>query len=190
MEARPTGASRHRLALCCLAGVAILIAAAGCASVKEAGSEMAARGGGLAAQMKGTQSAATGVARVVNYGDGVVFQLAINNLYPGTYRVALHERGNCRSPNLFSAGAAWAPPGWDKPPGDLLPQFIVNDSGNNSEYVAYIKGVRTEGPTSLRGRSVVIHWGNNIAEAFPGQPNNRFACGVLEPATAFFERDN
>ncbi|MEO8752651.1 MAG: superoxide dismutase family protein [Casimicrobiaceae bacterium] len=188
------GVSRHGLPLRRLAGAAVVMALAGsiagCQSMKDAGSEVAARGGGLVAQMKGTQSAATGVARIVNYRDGVVFQLAIDNLIPGTYRVALHERGNCRSPNLFSAGPAWAPPGWDKPPGDLLPQFVVNEGGNVNEYVAYIKGVRTDGPTSMRGRSVVIHWGNSIADAFPGQANNRFACGVLENANPLFERDN
>jgi Cu/Zn superoxide dismutase len=167
--------------------LALGMSIAGCQSVRE---EMIVRGGGLVAQMRGTGSAATGVVRIIDYRDGVVFQLAVDNLITGTYRVALHERGNCKSPNLFSAGSAWAPPGWDKPPGDLLPQFTVNEGGNMNGYVAYIKGVRTEGPTSLRGRSVVIHWGNNISDTFPGQANNRVACGVLDTAKPLLERDD
>ena len=152
---------------------------------------MVARGGGLVAQLRGTGSAGVGVAHIINYRDGVVFQLSVDNLIPGaTYRVALHERGNCKSANLFSAGSAWAPPGWDKPQGDLLPQVVMNGEGGNSTYVAYIKGVRTEGPTSLRGRSVVVHWGYTISEAFPGQPNNRMMCGVLDNADALFQRDD
>ena len=147
------------------------------------------RGGGLVAQLRGTGSAATGVVHIINYRDGVVFQLAIDNLIPGTYRVALHERGNCKSSNLFSAGSAWAPPGWTKPPGDLLPQFVVNEGGNMNDYVAYIQNVRTEGPTSVRGLSVVIHWGNKVSDAFPGQPNNRMVCGVLDTADPLFSRD-
>ena len=120
--------------------------------------------------------------RIYDYRDGVNVQVAMDNMYPGQYRIALHENGNCSSPNLFSAGPPWAPPGWTKPPGDLLPGFLANPEGNMNNYVAHISGVRTEGPTSIRGRSVVVHWGNSVGQAFPGQPNNRMACGVLETA--------
>jgi Cu/Zn superoxide dismutase len=151
---------------------------------------MVMRGGGLVAQLRGTGSAATGVVHIFDYRDGVVVQLAVANLLPGTYRIALHDGGNCKSPNLFSAGSAWAPPGSSKSPGDLLPQFDANEVGNQNSYVAYITGVRTEGPTSLRGRTVVIHYGSKISDAFPGQPNNRIACGVLDNADPAFLRDS
>ena len=32
--------------------------------------------------------------------------IVVTNLLPGTYRIAIHERGNCSSPNGFSAGPA------------------------------------------------------------------------------------
>jgi Cu/Zn superoxide dismutase len=164
--------------------LALAVSIGGCQSVKET---MVARGGGLVAQLRGTGSAGVGVVHIFDYRDGVVFQLSVDNLLPGaTYRVALHERGNCKSSNLFSAGPAWAPPDWTKPPGDLLPQVVMNGEGGNTSYEAYIKGVRTEGPTSLRGRSVVVHWGYTISEAFPGQPNNRMMCGVLDNADPIF----
>ena len=157
-----------------IASAVLATGLAGCASVQER--EMA---GGLVAQLSSSGSAVKGAVHVFDFRDGVQVQLAINNLYPGAYRIAIHERGNCSSPNLFSAGPSWAPPGWTKPAGELLPSFSVSELGNHV-YVAYIKGVSTEGPNSLRGKSIVIHMGDLVGEAFPGQPNNRMACGVLE----------
>ncbi len=138
-----------------------------------------ARAGGLVADLRSPSSSVTGVVHVYDFRDGVQVQLSINNLYPGQYRIAFHENPNCRSPNLFSAGPPWAPPGSTKPANDLLPGFLANMDGNQNGYVAFITGVHTERPPSLQGRSVVIHWGNVVGEAMPGQPNNRMACGVL-----------
>jgi Cu/Zn superoxide dismutase len=151
---------------------------AGCASTRD---EWDARlSTGLVAQLSSPSSAVKGVVRVYDYKDGVQVQMSVNNMIPGSYRVAFHERNNCRSPNLFSAGPAWAPPSWTKPAADLLPGFLANDEGSQTGYVAFVKGVSIDGPESLRMRSVVIHWGNLVGEAFPGQPNNRMACGVFE----------
>ncbi|MCC6869638.1 MAG: superoxide dismutase family protein [Burkholderiales bacterium] len=134
---------------------------------------------GLVARMQSRSSAVTGAVRVFDYRDGVQVQLAVSNLIPGSYRLALHERGNCSSPNLFSAGAAWAPPGSAKPGAELFPGFTAGEEGQVSGYVVYLPGVSTSGPKSIKGRSFVIHYGNLVGEAFPGQPNNRVACGVL-----------
>lgn len=144
------------------------------------------RDGGLVARLASRGSALTGTVRVFNYRDGVQVQLAASNLMPGSYRITLNERGNCSSPNLFSAGPSWAPPGWNKPADELLPGFSVNAEGTIAGYVAYIKGVTTDGPNSIQGRAFVIHWGNVVGEAFPGQPNNRMACGVLVEGKALF----
>lgn len=144
------------------------------------------REGGLVARMHSRSSAVTGTVRVFDYRDGVQIQLAVTNLFPGSYRLALHERGNCSSPNLFSAGPAWAPAVWTKPAADLLPGFIANEEGQVSGYVVYIKGMSVSGPASIKGRSFVIHAGSLVGEAFPGQPNNRVACGVLVDAQALF----
>ncbi|MFO1415142.1 MAG: superoxide dismutase family protein [Burkholderiales bacterium] len=154
---------------------------AGCsASMKEEMSTMFPDNAGLIARLRSPSSAVTGSVRVVDYRDGVSVQIAISNLIPGQYRVTLNENGNCSSFNLFSAGPAWAPAGMK--PDELLPGFLANEDGSQNGYVAFIKGVSTDGPNSVRGRSVVIHWGSRIGEAIPGQPNNRVACGVLESA--------
>ena len=160
--------------------VMLVMAVAGCQSVKDVGTAIFPSGPGLEAAMRGTGSAATGTVRVHNFRDGVSVQLSIFNMPPGNYRVALHENGNCSSPNLYSAGPAWAPAGSGKTPQDLLPQFSVNTEQDMPSYVAYISGARTDGPLSLRGKSVVIHLGTRIDDAIVGQRNNRIACGVLD----------
>lgn len=170
-----------RTALCI--GLAATLAGTGC------GSSSSSRQGlesflpqvdGLTAQLRSSSSAATGVVHVFDRKDGIQVQLAISNLMPGVHRIAFHETPNCRSPNLFSAGKAWAPPSFTGNPGELLPAFIANQEGNENGYVAFVKGVSVDGPLSIRGKSIVIHWGNIVGEAFPGQPNNRMACGVFE----------
>ena len=152
-----------------------------CSGMKQEMEAMFPQGAGLVANLRSPSSAATGSVRIYAFRDGVQVQLAIDNLYPGDYQIAFHERGNCSSPNLFSAGPPWAPPSWTKPPGQLLPAFIANNEGNQNGYVAFVKDVKLE---TLIGKSVVIHWGRSVTEAFPGQPNNRMVCGVLRPAEA------
>jgi Cu/Zn superoxide dismutase len=164
--------------------VAIAVLAAGCASIKQEMNAMMPDDPGLVARLRSPSSAATGTVRVVDFRGGATVQLTITNLIPGSYRIALHANGNCSSPNLFSAGPPWAPPGSDKPAADLLPGFLADQEGSQNGYVAFVPGMHADGPNSPQGRSVVIHWGNWVTEAFPGQPNNRVACGVLQPATA------
>jgi len=172
---------------CRIAAAAALAAAlAGCSGTKDAGKGVDIAGPGLEARLSGTGSSAFGVARLFDSRDGVSFQLQLVNVPTGTYRVALHEKGNCRSPNLFSAGPAWAPPESGRTGAELLPPFIVNSDSYAQSYVAFIPGVRTEGPRSLRGRLVVVYFGAEITDAFPGQPNNRMACGVFESLKPLF----
>ena len=173
--------SARRGAVALLAAAAVLCA--GCAPGRNQEGEIVARAPGLVAPMHSKTSAVIGTVRVFDARDGVTLQAFFSNLLPGTYRIALHERGNCTSPNLFSAGRAWAPPGFAKALGDLLPPFVTNSEGTEASFVASIAGVSTDGPTSIRGRSVVLHWGSSVDDAFPGQPHNRLSCGVLESGT-------
>jgi Cu/Zn superoxide dismutase len=168
--------------------VSVVLAAvlAGCSGTK--GGKIEAAGSGLEARLLSRNSAASGVVRLFDSRDGVSFQMSIVNLPPGTYRVALHEKGNCRSPNLFSAGPAWAPPGSGKNGAELLPPFLTSAAGDMPSYVAHIAGARTEGPASLQGRLVVVYFGEQITDAFPGQPNNRVACGTFVPVEPLLSR--
>lgn len=181
---RPTLRLLRRGALAALLAAGALLG--GCASVKETANEIFGRGNALEARLRSPNSAATGVVRVFDSRDGVAIQMSLYSVPFGTYRVALHERGNCSSPNLFSAGPAWAPAGSGKSPDDLLPQFYTNTEGEMTSYNAFIKGARVEGPLSLRGRVVVVHLGTKVGDAVPGLPNNRVACGVLDSLKSLF----
>jgi Cu/Zn superoxide dismutase len=173
--------------LACIAACTVALASlASCASKQSDPAALRARVGGLVAHLRSPSSAVTGSVRVYDSRDGVQVQLAVNNLFPGQYRIAFHETPNCRSPNLFSAGLPWAPPGSAKPAADLLPGFLANNEGSQSAYVAYVPSLHIDREPSLLGRSVVIHWGTSVNEAFPGQPNNRLACGVFEWSEAAF----
>ena len=171
-------------------GIAAALAGAGCgsssSSSKQGLDSLLPQVGGVTAQLRSPSSAATGVVHIFDRKDGIQVQLFISNLQPGAHRIAFHEFANCRSPNLFSAGKAWAPPSFTGNPGEFMPGFLANESGNEHGYVAFVKGVSVDGPVSIRGKSVVIHWGNLVGEAFPGQPNNRMACGVFESNKPIF----
>ena len=162
-----------------LAVLAFAALAAGCSSTKEPAYEPSV---GLNARMVGSGSTASGSFRVYDSKDGagVNVQLTLINSLPGTYLITLHERGNCRSSNLFSAGPAWAPPGSGKTPENLLPTYSTDTEGDIHNYGAYIRGAHVDGPDGLVGKVVVVQFGRGVSDAEPGLPNKRMACGVLE----------
>ena len=107
-------------------------------------------------------------------------QLSVSNLFPGHTASCSTRPPNCRSPNLFSAGPPWAPPGSCEACRASSYRFHRQQRGQ-PDRLRRVRDGRAHGATaSLLGRSVVIHWGHDASsEAFPGQPNNRLACGVL-----------
>lgn len=130
-------------------------------------------------------SAAQGTLKMIDRGDRLSVVGAINNLIPGTYRIAIHERGNCSSPNGFSAGKPWAPPGFPRPAGDMLPEIGIGGNGN-AVISATVRGVKLSGPDGVEGRSVVVHAGPNVDDSVvPGVPNRLVLCGVLGPVRSF-----
>lgn len=165
--------------------MAMAMALAACQSkgpVPEAGSLV-----GLVAWLRPVDSAAAGSARVINRGDGVLLAVSMTNLMPGTYRLAFHDRGRCNTPNARGVGPAWAPPGAAKPPATFLPQFIAKDASNTA-FTTRVPGVRVDGPDGLRGRTIVVHWGEAADAPLFGQPNDRVLCGVFEEDSSLLER--
>jgi Cu/Zn superoxide dismutase len=140
---------------------------------------------GLVAPLRGFDSAVSGKVRVIDKGDGITLLISAINMPIGEFRVAFHENGNCSSPNGFSAGPAWAPPG--RSPSTLIPVFMtLNSRDGNAETEAHVAGVHTQGENGLAGRSVILYGGRRITEIKPGVPNNAYACGVFEPARPIF----
>ena len=107
---------------------------------------------------------------------GATMVIQLHDIAPGPYRVAIHTTGNCSSPNTFSAGPPWAPPGG-------APQvYNVAAGGNNLLMTrASLDGVALEGPNGVLGKSVVVHQGlTSPLTTQPGAANDRIACGVIE----------
>lgn len=124
-------------------------------------------------------SAVFGKIRVVDRGDGASVLVSMMNVPPGDYRIAFTERPNCSSPNGFSAGAPWAPPGKDAR--NLIPIQRVS-SEDRVELSLRVPTVKTTGPYGVAGHSVVVYAGSRVTDARPDVPNERMACGVFEPA--------
>ena len=128
-------------------------------------------------------SSAKGFINVQRREGGVTLIVNLNDVGPGVYRVAFHTTGNCKSPNGFSAGPPWAPPGGE---------VKVYDGAMNADGLLNmsipIAGLPTEPPDGIYGRSVVVHHGaTGSLDAEPGVRNNRIACVVLGdvPAAEF-----
>lgn len=132
-------------------------------------------------------SAAQGTIKMVDRGGSVTVVGAINNLLPGIYRVAIHERGNCSSPNGFSAGKPWAPAGFPRPAGEMFPEIAIGGNGNGV-ISATLRGVTLPRPDGVEGRSVVVHAARQVDDnVVPGVPNVLVLCGVLGPVRSFMD---
>jgi Cu-Zn family superoxide dismutase len=172
-------ARRAPRAFAAAAAVATLLA--GCESTKDPGVPKGAAKPLATAEARFVQvggSSLAGAAILGAYDGGVRLQVNFNGRGPGRYRVMIHATGNCSSPNGFSAGPPWAPPG--VPLAEQGYPILKND--DSASFVVRLPGYRLEGPDGVVGRSVVVHdgvRGSLLAE--PGVPNDRIACGVIGP---------
>ena len=121
-------------------------------------------------------STLAGTAVLHPYDGGVQMKVNFNGRGPGRYRVMIHANGNCSSPNGFSAGPPWAPPGVP-----LAEQgFPILKNDDSLSYVIRLAGYQFTGPDGVVGRSVVVHdQGRGTIIAEPGVPNDRIGCGVI-----------
>lgn len=119
-------------------------------------------------------SSANGSAVLHQTKSGVDINLWLGSSGPGQFRIAVHENGNCTSPNGFSAGPPWGPPG-------VKPAVVLIEKGDDTRTVILsLPGYQLSGPDGVTGRSVVVHAGSTgPVDAQPGVRNNRIACGVI-----------
>ena len=139
---------------------------------------------GVDARLRGVGSAAGGMVRVRESGDLLVVLVVLQGVQPGPYRVVFHERGNCSSPNGFSAGAPWSPPGAKDPAARIVPELNANTDGNG-QLTARLRGVRM-GEGGMLDRGVLVYEGSTVTPPKPGVPNNVVACGVFEKSISLF----
>ena len=132
-------------------------------------------------------AAGQGTARLLDRGDDLVLLVSVNSVVQGPYRVSIHERGNCSSPNAFSAGAPWAPQGSPRAAVDLFPEIRVAEPGN-AQMTTTVRGMPLSGPDGLAGKSIIVSAGTTVdADAVPGVPNRRVLCGVLGAPRSFMD---
>ena len=175
-----TDALRPRRAAIAAWALIAVAAVSGCRSAGEAVPDTITIGGqGVGARLGPVGGSAMIGAVTFTQRDGHVAVLAnLGNASPGReYRVVVHATGNCTSPNGFSAGPPWTPPGVTPDPRRVL---VTTNTEGTGLVSARLPGWRVEGPDGIRGRSVVIHEGAiGSLEAEPGVRNNRMACGVI-----------
>ncbi|HEX4884534.1 MAG TPA: hypothetical protein VFX05_10380 [Casimicrobiaceae bacterium] len=151
-------------------------------SKDEAAAPKARETPGVDARLKPISSSVQGTIRLRESGDLLVVSVDLANGRPGAYRVVLHANGNCTSPNGFSAGAPWSPPGWKESPLRLIPEATANINGM-AQLLARIKGVRLG---DALNRSVLVYEGTTPQVPQPDVRNNVVACGVFEPSKTLF----
>jgi len=131
-------------------------------------------------------SAVSGKIRVIDRGDGASVLVSVINIPTRAYRLVFHERGNCTSPNGFSAGAPWAPAAVvGKHAEDLLPVQYAN-AESVVEAESRVRGLHAMGPDGVAGRSVMLYAGPAVTVPRPDVPNAAIACGVFETARSVF----
>jgi len=173
-------------AACLTVVAALAVLAGGCDTLNDSKTVLFGTGSGLTAPLVGIGSAAKGAVSFAQFPNNVALNLTISDLPTGRYRVVIHANGLCNSPNGFSAGPPWSPPGVTPPLPEQIQPFVV--SGDIPTQVSVrIRGVTLDGPNSLLGRSVVVHSGSQGSlEAVPNVRNDRVACGVIGPVGSLF----
>jgi Cu/Zn superoxide dismutase len=162
--------------------VALAGVLAACASDEEA--KKPPPNPGVIAQLQPTAgSSIHGVVTFQPYDGGVDAAVGVWAGNAGPMRIVIHSTGICTSPNGFSAGPPWIPPGAKEPP----TLWIANTDSQYGMASKRLPGVRIDGPDGIRGKSVVVHLGSSSSlDAQPGVPNNRAACGVIETNNPIF----
>ena len=130
-------------------------------------------------------SAVSGKIRVIDRGEVGSVLVSVTNFQTNAYRLVFHERGNCTSPNGFSAGAPWAPASSGKRGEDLVSVQYAN-SESRAESEIRVRGLHATGPDGVAGRSVVLYAGPVVTLPRPDVPNQAIACGVFETARSIF----
>ncbi len=118
--------------------------------------------------------------------NGVLVEAVVTGLTPGKHGFHIHEFGDCSAPDGTSAGGHFNPT--DHPhagPADEtrhvgdLGNLIADDQGN-AEYRWIDPKMSLHGPTSILGRGVIVHAGEDDLHSQPtGAAGARVACGVI-----------
>jgi Cu-Zn family superoxide dismutase len=142
------------------------------------------------ADIVNAQGQKVGSAVIRQSGSGVLVDVNVSQLPPGTHGIHIHNVGKCEGPAFTSAGPHFNPAskkhGKDNPEGphagDLLNLEVKDGVGKAS--LADPNATLGDGPNSLfheGGTSLVIHANADDYKTDPsGNSGSRIACGVIE----------
>lgn len=158
--------------------LAALLAGLAVACASDDGAKKPPPDPGVGARLRPTSgSSITGLVTFQPYDGGVTAAASFYAGVTGNWLAVIHTTGLCTSPNGFSAGPPWIPPGATEPP---TIRMVTHDNDYASATMR-LPGLKIDGPDGIRGKSVVIHLGTTGSlDAQPDIPNNRAACGVIE----------
>jgi superoxide dismutase, Cu-Zn family len=164
--------------MACLAGV---LAFTGCQSTPT--------GRHAVAELNPTAgNTARGTIHFYEVRDGVRVVARVSRLTPGEHGFHLHEKGDCSAADATSAGGHFNPTGAphggprdaQRHAGDF--GNLVADSNGNAKLDFVAKGISFDGPTSIIGRSAIVHADPDDLKTQnpPGNAGKRVACGVVQ----------
>ncbi len=117
------------------------------------------------------------------YDGGLVLVADVGGFSAGPYRIVIHTTPVCTSPNGFSAGPPFVPPGATAP---VVVPAVIYQQGT-ATLSTRIPGLALSGPTGIEGKSIVLHASQfGSLETTPGAANDRVACGVIGVIPTFF----
>jgi len=128
----------------------------------------------------------TGTITFTKADDGVKVVADLQGLSKGKHGIHIHECGDCTSADGNSAGGHFNPT--SKSHGAPMDEMRhEGDMGNieadaaGKAHLEYIdKAISLEGPTSIIGRSVIVHKNEDDFKTQPtGNAGARVACGVI-----------
>jgi Cu-Zn family superoxide dismutase len=168
-----------------VAAVAVLLALVSCGGAPVQEGAAAKKGAmGVARLMPRNGSTVRGFVSFTQAGDKVAVAGDFYELVPGSHSIYIHE-GNCSSRNAASAGPVWNLAGNTGKRTGALPEVFAGSGGRASISVS-LPGISvgTGRPDDVMGRAVVLYADvDRDPKAQFGVPNNRVACGVIQPST-------
>jgi superoxide dismutase, Cu-Zn family len=117
--------------------------------------------------------------------DGVLVTAEISGLTPGDHGFHVHEWGDASSADGMSAGGHFNPHGHQHGRPDATERHagdfgnLTADAQGNAKYSRVDKAMTLEGPTSVIGRSIIIHANADDFSQPTGNAGGRVAVGVI-----------
>lgn len=163
--------------------VATVLFIAACSSMSMSGpraeAKMEARSG----------SAVAGTVSFSQSGDKLVVEARVSGLTSGEHGFHIHESGDCSAADATSAKGHFNPGGMahgyhggmERHAGDM-PNLVADSYGNASFKSEVAMLTLGSDPSSIMGRSVVIHADPDDFKSQPaGNSGKRIACGTIRP---------